>query len=273
MSSTTEEFILLDQEYLVPYLKLPSGLPLEQAKKNAKQLKKLQNISHAEALKIICWGNGLIGIKDFSQAIPLLINSSFGLKYDEFGLVRHGKEYLGYWIKDEQWSTDPGCGTSDCGEALSNLIAQLRTYSIDKAKPSKFLRAVKDCISFLGGQFYKTENDIPLSDVKDVTQIEIDIEKLLNQRGSSGEDIMAYILASCYRYRLTAAHIARQSLISNCQNTNDGRLSTSEESAQDALVNHSPEFQQFGRMCRYLDNNNKRIVSDLLLNYQGWHYL
>ena len=50
---------LIEVERLEPYLKFPSGLTINQAKQNAKALKKAQNISQTEAMKIVCWGNGL----------------------------------------------------------------------------------------------------------------------------------------------------------------------------------------------------------------------
>ena len=69
---------LVPLELLEPLLKFPSGLSVPQAKTNAKQLKKAQGISQSEALKLICWGNGVIDIKDYSQAIEQLIVTTFG---------------------------------------------------------------------------------------------------------------------------------------------------------------------------------------------------
>ena len=57
---------LLKIERLEPYLKFPSGLSLKQAKQNAKALKKEQGINQSEAMKIICWVNGIIDVRDFS---------------------------------------------------------------------------------------------------------------------------------------------------------------------------------------------------------------
>lgn len=273
MSTIQNEYILLDQEYLEPYLKLPSGLPLVQAKQNAKLLKKSQNISHAEALKIVCWGNGLTDVRDFSQAIPLLIRSTFGLSHDEFGLIRHGNEFTGYWIKQEQWSTYPGCCPQEYKEAAKELMAQISENKNYKNKSAKFLKAVKDCIKFLGDGFYTTKNRIPISEVTEASQIEIDLDKLLKLKGSDGENTMAYILASCYNYRYTAAVIAGHSLLSYSKRRSDTCFNIAKKSDRDSLASCYYDFAQFGLISSILDENNKRIVSELLLNYEGWSYL
>ena len=91
---------LLKIERLEPYLKFPSGLSLKQAKQNAKALKKEQGINQSEAMKIICWGNGIIDVRDFSQAIPKLIKHTFGLEHEQFGVFGTEDELQGFWYED-----------------------------------------------------------------------------------------------------------------------------------------------------------------------------
>ena len=51
-------------------------------------------------MKIICWGNGIIDVRDFSQAIPKLIKHTFGLEHEQFGVFGTEDELQGFWYED-----------------------------------------------------------------------------------------------------------------------------------------------------------------------------
>jgi hypothetical protein len=266
--------ILLKTERLEPYLKFPSGLTVKQAKQNAKALKKLQDISQSEAMKIICWGNGLIDVRDFSQAIPKLIKSTFELEHNEFGVYKTDENYHGFWyMSDDEvkviriGSAKPNTVES-LTERLTEHLASLKEYKVKKVR---FLQAVKDCIRSIGHQFYTTRNNIPLDNVIDLYEIDIDVKKLLFEGGgSSGQATMEYALGSCYNTNYTAREIMQKALEVKYSNDGDSQFDISDNHQRRELTGFTSDSRQFGAICYNLDASNKDIIKRLLDNYHGW---
>lgn len=186
---------LLKVERLEPYLKFPSGLSFKQAKQNAKALKKEQSISQSEAMKIFCWGNGLIDVRDFAQTIPKLIKHTFGLEHDQFGVFGTEDELQGFWYMDNGEISAITVSRGWQGNTPEFLTEELAKHLLslkeEKLKEQRFLVAVKDCIKSIGHKFYHTLNDVALEDVKDKHHIKIDVEKLLfGAGGGIGQAVM-----------------------------------------------------------------------------------
>lgn len=265
---------LLKTERLEPYLKFPSGLTVKQAKQNAKALKKAQDISQSEAMKIICWGNGLIDVRDFNQAIPKLIKSTFELEHNEFGVYKTGDTYHGFWYlsDDEVKAIRIGSGRPNTVESLTERLAEhltsLKEYRVKKVR---FLQAVKDCIRSIGHQFYTTRGNIPLDEVTDLYEIDIYVEKLLFEGGgSSGQATMEYALGSCYNTNDTAREVMQKALEIKYNNDGDSQFDISDKYQRKSLTTNVSDSRQFGAMCYNLDEHNKDIIKRLLDNYHGW---
>jgi len=266
---------LLKLERLEPYLKFPSGLSLKQAKQNATALKKEQGISHSEALKIICWGNGIIDVRDFSQAIPKLIKHTFDLEHDQLGVFGTDAELQGYWFmhNDEllaySFSIDSEANTPEI--LTEQLTEHLLSLKEEKLKKERFLTAVKDCIHSIGHKFYSTPNDIPLKDVTDKRHIKIDIDKLLfGAGGGSGQATMEYVLASCYNTFDTSSSIMQKAIEMKHVYDEMSVFDISDEDDRKSLAEYVSENRAFGAICSNLDKKNKDIVKRLIDNYHGW---
>ena len=266
---------LLKVERLEPYLKFPSGLSLKQAKQNAKVLKKEQNISHSDAMKIICWGNGIIDVRDLSQAIPKLIKHTFGLEHDQFGVFGTDDELLGFWyIENEDINAirvSRGWQGNTPEFLAEELAKHLLSLKEEAFKEERFLVALKDCIRSIGHKFYRTLNDIPLDDVTDKHHIRIDVDKLLfGAGGGSGQAVMEYVLASCYNTFDTSSSIMQKALETKFKNDEETNFDISEEYDRQSLTKYVSKNRSFGAICSTLDAHNKDIVKRLIDNYHGW---
>lgn len=273
MSDSNHKYFTLKTEHLEPYLKFPSGLSLKQAKQNAKAIKKAQSITQSEALKLICWGNGLPDVKDFEQAIPRIIHSTFGKSHDNFGIIQAEDKWVGFWYTEEDLikSIRVSGITSTIESMTSELVKHLTTLKESPLKQRKFLSAVKKCIEFLGHNFYTTSDNIPLSKVTSIHEIYIDLDDLLFAGGGSGgETLMSYVLASCYDSRGTAKLLMERAIDIKFRNDGQAKFDISNQHDRAELAEYASEYRQFGAMCYNLDKKNKAIVKDLLDNYQGW---
>lgn len=273
--------ILIDKAHLEPYLKFPSGLSIQQAKNNAKALKKAQGITQSEALKIICWGNGIVDVRDYSQAFDQIVFSTLGRKYDEIGLTQKGEEIVGCW-----WSTGDGnhktlenisqslTGYNYEEEVSNNVMSLVRVLTSEKEqqyKPKLFLKAVIDCIEFLEHDFYNLPRGRSLKNLDNINELNIDLDRLLFEcDDSSGAEIMSYILASCYNASGAARRLMENSLDEKHQSDRVTMFDISDVNARKSLADYADDNCHFGAMCRHLDNDNKDIVKRLLDNYQGW---
>ncbi|AFV87772.1 MULTISPECIES: hypothetical protein [Alteromonas] len=266
---------LLKIERLEPYLKFPSGLSLKQAKQNAKALKKEQGINQSEAMKIICWGNGIIDVRDFSQAIPKLIKHTFGLEHEQFGVFGTEDELQGFWYEDNgeirAISVSRGWQSNTPEFLTDELANHLLSLKEEKLKEQRFLAAVKDCINSIGHKFYRTLNDIPLDDVTDKHHIRIDVDKLLfGAGGGSGQAVMEYVLASCYNTTDTASSIMQKALEIKFKRDEEKHFDISDEYDRQRLSDYVSRHRNFGSICSTLDDHNKDIVKRLIDNYHGW---
>ena len=273
--------VLIDKPLLEPYLKFPSGLSLKQAKKNAKQLKNAQGIKQSEAMKVICWGNGIVDIKDYSQAFDKLMQATFNREHNEVGLYLDGDYVVGCWWKAENGGYQSLTSKrayltnynhdEEVKRNISNLVLHLTSINEGKQKPAKFLQAVKECIIMLGHDFYRVSGNKSLAEVTDLYEIDIDINKLLFEGGGSGgETLLSYALASCYNTRATAQLVMERAIEIKYINDEIKSFDISDKEERSDLCDYASEYRHFGAMCYNLDQHSKRIVKGLLDNYHGW---
>ena len=276
------ERTLITKELLEPFLKFPSGLSVKKAKQNAKTLGEVQKISQSEALKLICWGNGIINVIDFDQAFDELLLATFGRIHEELGFMKQNGQIVGCWWTSSEDSNYHATQSSPISDIeynhvkqsvryLNQLIEFITKEKAQKLKTDRFLLAVKDCIELLGDSFYRTLNDIPLSEVTDLEHISIDIEQLLFEgNGSSSTKLMSYALSSCYNSRGTAKILMKNSLENKYKHDQRSKFDISNKDDRTSLSEFASEYFQFGAMCYNLDKSNKDIIKRLLDNYQGW---
>lgn len=194
----------------------PTGLTVEQAKANAKELEKEQSLSHAEAMKCICWGNGIHNVQSFNEALPQLVKSTFGIEHTEFGLYSHDHNYTGFWWVEAGTTkytrvAIPGIKNTE-QNLTSMLVERLLPVREDSPKQVKFLNAVKDCLIYLGRGYTLAPHRKNLNQVQDIYEIDIDIRKLILNSKGSADKLLSYALASCYNTRHTTGLMMSQSL-------------------------------------------------------------
>lgn len=272
----------ITQEQIEPYLRFPSGLSLKQAKVNAKRLKKDQDISQHEAMKCICWGNGLTQVRDFSQAFELLMESTFKRKSNQMGLAYEGDQVVGYfWYSPEDdnfqiYGSRPIPSKrynheQKLGREIKMLVDMVTSLNNAPVKEAKFLDAIKRCINKIGHHFYSTKDGVPLELVNDKHHIYIDLDALLySTGGSGGETLLSYALASCYNTRATACSLMERALEIKYKNDERKDFDISIAEDREDLSEYYSEYRHFGAMCYNLDDNSKQIIKDLLDNYHGW---
>lgn len=272
---------LIDPNLLKKFLIFPSGLTLEQAKQKAKTLKKAQNISQSEAMKYICWGNGLADIRDFSQAIPALIKNTFDLTIDEFGVLEFNNVVHGYWLKEKgqlEFMRTRSRAKANISEVISQLAEYLIVKRKNKNKAKNFLEAVKDCIYFLDHDFYSIKESKPIELVTSIHEIKIDLEALLfGKSESKSYMIMSTFLASCYNNNETARLLMSHSLYVTYELQKEVNSSCdkctydiADESTRRELSVNSKSYALLGGAFLSLDKSNKNIIKRLLNNYHGW---
>lgn len=275
---------LIEVERLEPYLKFPSGLTIKQAKQNAKALKKAQNISQTEAMKIVCWGNGLIDVKDYSQSIDKLVSNTFGRSSKSFGFIKKAEQIQGvWWYKNdddtENYESIVTSTTSlsrynedkEANHFITSLVEHLNNENEQENKQARFLQAVRDCITFLGHDFYRIYGGKSLAGIESIHDLDINVEKLLfDGSGSGGSVLMSYALASCYNTSYTARLLMQEALEIKFKNDEQGQFDISNKEDRESLASCVNDYQEFGSMCYNLDKSNKDIIKRLLDNYHGW---
>lgn len=265
----------VDPNELKDFLVFPSGLTLEQAKQNAKTLKKTQGITQSEAMVYICWGNGITDIRDYSQAVPSLIKSTFDLSIDEFGLIEAEDVIHGYWWIEEEkleFMTTRARSKSNGSVVIRLLAERLIAKKKHKKKARNFLKAAKECISFLNHDFYSIRNNKPIEQVTDINEISIDLHTLLfgNKFSSNSKAIMSALLASFYNKNETARLLMAHSLYVTHENGKKSTYDISDKSERLELADTNHSYALLGGSFLTLDKSNKNIVKRLLDNYHGW---
>ena len=145
-----------------------------------------------------------------------------------------------------------------------------KAKQVGKNKPARFLKAVIDCIEFIGHDFYTTKGGISLKEVTKLADINIDIRKLLFSSGGGGETIMRYALASLYNTHNAEVLIMQQHLKLKNNSTTQTMFDISSDDDISQLCDHVGEYRSFGAMCFNLDVQNQDIIKRLLDNYCGW---
>ncbi|MBD1389403.1 hypothetical protein IC617_08190 [Neiella sp. HB171785] len=277
-TSTEPKFSLRVLTYtdLEPYLKLPSGLALSQAKRQAKELKKAQGMSQTEALRFICWGNGLPSIRDISQGFEDMVQATFGCPSASFGLVLNEGEIDGYVFTLND-GTQRQCrmgftATEDKVKAATeSLVSMLLDLKKSKGADARFLQALKDIIRFVGTDFLALPNGMTLDDVTSKHELGINLRQLLFGDGSGGQRTMRYVIASCYNTRATQQYVAEQMILAAGEEHDLSQVAwDNEDDVYHSVTRHANQYFSFGAMCWNLDETNKRLIKQLLDNYQGW---
>ncbi|MCK8045317.1 hypothetical protein MSG37_10485 [Shewanella sp. 1CM18E] len=251
----------------------PTGLTVEQAKGNAKELEKEQSLSHTEAMKCICWGNGIHNVQSFNEALPQLVKSTFGIEHTEFGLYSNDDSYTGFWWVEAGTTkyarvTIPGVENTE--ENLTGmLVDRLLPVREDSPKQVKFLHAVKDCLNYLGRGYTLAPHRKSLNQVQDIYEIDIDIKKLILDSKGNADRLLSYALASCYNTRHTTELMMSQSLADKSEYLETTKIDLANKYEREELA-RGFRYPQFGDMCMQLDDTQKDILKRLLENYHGW---
>lgn len=242
-------------EELEPFLCLPSGLPLTKAKQRAKQLKKAQDLSQSEALKIICWGNGLPTIRDFSQAQDKLeFIGAPGRTLESLAKLFEDGEQTGYAFRDtdENWML---LKSNISSESLEDVVEMFVATHSEKKKRECFIQAILTA----GEKF--NDSSITLSDRVDgdveLSDIDVDLEKLLKGRDYTP---LRYAIASAFNAAATQRYIVEASAIA----------AELDSDTVEKVGDHTFKYYSFGAACFNLDKSNKRLVTDILNCYSGW---
>ncbi|ABZ76323.1 hypothetical protein Shal_1757 [Shewanella halifaxensis HAW-EB4] len=253
----------------------PTGLTIEQAKDNAKELEKEQSLSHAEAMKCICWGNGIHNVQSFNEALPQLVKSTFGIEHTEFGLYSNDNSYTGFWWVEAGTTKYTRVAIPDIKNTEENLtsllIDRLLPVREDSPKQVKFLNAVKDCLIYLdrGYTLAPHPHRKNLNQVQDIYEIDIDIRKLIFGSKGNADKLLSYSLASCYNTRDTTELMMSQSLAAIGESLEFTKIDLSNKYERYELASGF-RYPQFGDMCMQLDDMQKDILKRLLENYHSW---
>ncbi|WP_299807816.1 hypothetical protein [uncultured Shewanella sp.] len=251
----------------------PTGLTLEQAKDNAKELEKEQSLSHAEAMKCICWGNGIHNVQSFNEALPQLVKSTFGIEHTEFGLYSNDDNYTGFWWVEAGTTKYTRVAIPSIKNTEENLtimlVERLLPVREDSPKQVKFLHAVKDCLNYLGRGYTLAPHRKNLNQVQDIYEIDIDIRKLIFDSKGNADKLLSYSLASCYNTRYTTALMMSQTLKAKSESIEITKIDLANKYEREELA-RGFRYPQFGDMCMQLDNTQKDILKRLLENYHGW---
>lgn len=244
-------------EELEPFLCLPSGLPLTKAKQRAKELKKAQDLSQSEALKIICWGNGLPTVRDFSQGqdklefigVPGSTIASFAKLYED-------GEQTGYAFKgaDDNWML---LNTQVSEKGLERAVEM---FVMTKAEPKQRRRFIQSILA-AGDKFndgsIKLKDGVGRDGDIQLYDIQVDLKRLL---GGDGFTPLRYAIASAYNTEATQTYILEASAIA-AELDND---------TVQKIGEHTFQYYSFGAACFNLDKENKQLVTDILNCYSGW---
>jgi len=255
MSGDNTKLYRFTVEELEPFLCLPSGLPLTKAKQRAKELKKAQDLSQSEALKIICWGNGLPTVRDFSQAQKKLeFIGAPGCTSESFVKLFEDGEQTGYAFRDpdDNWML---LNTNITERSLDGAIEMFVATQAEAKKRQRFIQAILTA----GEKF--NDGSITLSNRVDgdieLHNIDVDLEQLLK-----GADFtpLRYAIASAYNTAETQRFIVEAS----------ARAAELDKDTIRELGEHVYVYYSFGAACFNLDKGNKQLVSDILNCYAGW---
>ncbi|MGS0827013.1 hypothetical protein ACVBIO_14475 [Shewanella sp. 0m-8] len=251
----------------------PTGLTVKQAKINASELEKEQSLSHTEAMKCICWGNGIHNVQSFNEALPQLAKSTFGIEHTEFGLYSSDDSYTGFWWVEAgttKYARVSIPGIKNTEEDLTGmLVDRLLPVREDSPIQVKFLNAVKDCLIYLGRGYTLAPHRKNLNQVQDIYEIDIDIRKLIFNSKGSADKLLSYALASCYNTRHTTDLMMSLSLAAKSESLEITKIDLANKYEREELARDF-RYPQFGDMCMLLDDTQKDILKRLLENYQGW---
>lgn len=244
-------------EELEPFLCLPSGLPLLKAKQRAKELKKAQGLTQSEALKIICWGNGLPTVRDFSQALEELeFIGAPGTNLSSFAKLYENDEQTGYAFKgtNDKWML---LNTRIYEGSLKFAVEMFVATKNEPAKKRQFIQSILDAGEKFNDGSIKLKDHVDSSSDIGLYDINVDIDKLLQGDGFTP---LRYAVASAYNTAATQRFIVEAS----------ARAAKLDKEMVEKVGDHVYEYYSFGAACFNLDTQNKQLVTNILNCYTGW---
>ena len=275
-------------DLLEPHLKLPSGLPLTQLKKQAKKIKNSQDISLSEAIKIMLWGNGLPTIRDYDQAKPILVEDYLGVPPKEMAFIEEDGDIAGITFKDPSddkgrfvaiksasHSLFPDKGEQDKEKKhfVESMVRYLRSVADSSKSKEKFVETIRAILTKVGDEFVIYRNGTTLETFTQKFDVDLDIKKMLLGSGCSGGTLgLRYALASTYNNTYTEEVLNESNLGRNLEDYEEryGSLPTDKEDfLHDFKTVHARCFN-FGYLCYNLDEEATKLVKDLITHYQGW---
>jgi hypothetical protein len=289
MSETNDKknYVRIEFAYLEPYLKLPSGLPLTQIKKQAKKIKKAQEISQAEALKIMLWGNGLPSVRDYEQALPILVEETFGITHNQMAFVQEEADIVGISFKDPSDEEGRNLNISTSTISLNNsaddiekdkqsfvkrMTEYLKSVADGNIANEKFVETIRSILRKVGDDFVYYRKGQTIDTFKSKHDIDFDLEKMLSGGGSGGILGLKYALASTYNNSATENEINQKNLLGHFQELKESGLAMPEN--EEDLIHLFGDVRarcyNFGYLCYNLDEEATQLVKDLITYYRGW---
>lgn len=275
-------------DLLEPHLKLPSGLPLMQLKKQAKKIKNSQNISQSEAIKVMLWGNGLPNVRDYDQAKPILVEDTLGLTPKEMAFIEEDGKVVGITFKDPSDEEGRFLSIKSASKSLypskneddkekkhyvKSMVRHLMSVADSQKSKGLFVETIRSILKKVGDEFVTYRNNTTLDTFTDKYQVDFDIEKMLLGTGCSGGTLgLRYALASTYNNTATEETLNKGNLKINFKDYIEdyGEIP---QNIDDFIYHfktvHARCFN-FGYLCYNLDEEATKLIKDLITYYQGW---
>lgn len=112
----------------------------------------------------------------------------------------------------------------------------------------------------------RVHSEKPISEVTSLHEISLNIDKLIDcDNASSSTKTVRYALASVYNAHYTALALRKQ-LLSELEA--EGYIKVIKDI--DCYAPNIPEKAFFSSACTSLDEQNKELLTKLILNYRGW---
>lgn len=131
---------------------------------------------------------------------------------------------------------------------------------------NEFLMSVIELANKHFSDAIQVHSEKPISDVTSLHEISLNIDKLIDcDNASSSTKTVRYALASVYNTHYTAEALRKQ-LLSELEA--EGYIKVLKD--VDAFAPVIPATALFSSTCTSLDEQNKEILTKLMLNYRGW---